>query len=85
MSVFVALMFDKRLGTARFQNVKHKASSTPFLNIGPHPTASTRVSIGIVQKTGAKIGINFESSKKKHKKNRNGRTSDFYTIVILLF
>ena len=32
MDVIVALMFDKRLGTARFQNVKHKASSNTFLN-----------------------------------------------------
>ena len=30
MGVIVALMFDKRLGTARFQNVKHKASSNAF-------------------------------------------------------
>ena len=30
-------MFDKRLGTARFQNAKHKASSTPFLYIDSLP------------------------------------------------
>ena len=60
MDVIVALMFDKRLGTARFQNVKHKASSNAFPYIGPHHSAFTLTGIGINQRTGAKIAIVFQ-------------------------
>jgi hypothetical protein len=60
MDVIVALMFDKRLGTARFQNVKHKASSNAFQYIGLTPSAfASRV------KTGAKIRNISETQKKK--------------------
>ena len=57
--VIVALMFDKRLGTARFQNVKHKASSNAFPYIDPHYSAFTLTGIGINQRTDAKIAIVF--------------------------
>ena len=57
--VIVALMFDKRLGTARFQNVKHKASSNAFPYIDPHYSAFTLTGIGINQRTDAKIQLLF--------------------------
>ena len=44
--IIVTLMFDKRLGTARFQNVKHKASSNAFPYIDPHYSAFTLTGIG---------------------------------------
>jgi hypothetical protein len=48
MGVFVALMFDEHVETARFQSVKLKASSTPFLYIGSLPLSLYPLGFGIL-------------------------------------
>ena len=53
MGVFAAMLLTVSCGTARFQNVKHKASSTPFLYIGPRP--STPPFGGLRSENGAKL------------------------------
>ena len=69
MSVIVALILDGQYGTARFQGVKHKASSTLFLYIGLHPH-QPRPRAGLPYEDGAKIAIIFQLSQQRHE-NKN--------------
>jgi hypothetical protein len=81
MDVIVALMFDKRLGTARFQNVKHKASSNAFPiyrfpSRNLHPLGFSILATlwlqarqtGAVQRTATKIKRNLETAREKEGK-----------------
>ena len=60
MGDFVAMFLTIRYGTARFQDVKYKASSTPFPYIGPPPYSSEEL---FQIENGAKIKKIFETCK----------------------
>ena len=72
MSVIVALFLtiSLKLPDSNTSSTKRKITLFPIYRSSSH-RVHPHVSIGIVQKTGAKIGNKFESSKKKHKKLRS--------------
>lgn len=53
-------------GTARFLNVKHKASSTPFLYIGSLPQSHPKARLR--QENSCKVTTNFENKSKFQEK-----------------
>ena len=60
MDVIVALIVTTVLELPDSRVSGSKRQVTPFLYIGPHPSASTLTGIGINQRTGAKIAIIFQ-------------------------
>jgi len=63
LDVIVALMFDNSFGTARFLQVKHKASSNAF-SIYRSPSFQSHTHAGLRYENIAKIMIIFETTKR---------------------
>ena len=69
MSVIVALVLDNQFETARFQHVKHKASSNAF-SIYRSPPLQSHTHAGLRYENIAKIHIISETPKDSEEKSR---------------
>ena len=73
MSVIAAMFLTVSLELPDSEMSSTKRQVTPFLYIGPHPSASTLAGIGINQRTVAKIAIIFQLQWQMNQKTYNFR------------